>query len=199
MADAVRFIMKNNGFDVFAYIDDFIIVSPKHKAHQAFHALYDLLTELGLPINPDKCSPPPPPSKVLTCLGIEVNTITNTISITQSKVQSILDECLSIYSKKHISRHTYQSLLGKLLYVHKCVQPARIFVNRILNLFIKNSNKKFIQLDEDFRKDLLWFLSFLPLYNGITYFSKHSLENNETLCIDASLTGMGGGGGGGMG
>ena len=58
MADAVRFIMKQKGFDVFAYVDDFMIVSPKHKAHLAFRTLYDLLTELGLPINPDKCNPP---------------------------------------------------------------------------------------------------------------------------------------------
>ena len=57
-SDAVRFIMKKKGFDVFAYIDDFIIVSPKHKAHLAFHALHDLLLELGLPINPAKCEPP---------------------------------------------------------------------------------------------------------------------------------------------
>ena len=33
VADAVRFIMKQKGFDIFAYIDDFMIVSPKHKAH----------------------------------------------------------------------------------------------------------------------------------------------------------------------
>ena len=121
---------------MFAYIDDFMIVSPKHKAEMAFHALYDLLTELGLPINPGKCNPL---SKVLTCLGIEVNIKANTISITEAKINTILDECLSIYGKKRISRHTFQSLLGKLLYVHKCVHPACMFVNRILHLFRKNS------------------------------------------------------------
>ena len=52
VADAVRFIMKKKGFDVFAYIDDFMIVSPKHKAEQAFCTLYDLLMELGLPHMP---------------------------------------------------------------------------------------------------------------------------------------------------
>ena len=95
------------------------------------------------------------PSKVLICLGIEVNIDANAISITKSKTDTILDECLSIYGKKRISRHTFQSLLGKLLYVHKCVHPARMFVNRILNLFRKSSHKKCIQLDENFKKDLL--------------------------------------------
>ena len=189
VADAIRFIMKQKGFDVFAYIDDFMIVSPKHKAEMAFHALYDLVTELGLPINPGKCNPL---SKVLTCLGIEVNIKANTISITKAKINTIRHECLSIYGKKRISRHTFQSLLGKLLYVHKCVHPACMFVNRILHLFRKNSHKKCIHLDENFKRDLLWFIKFLPSYNGITFFQKDSLEGNETLCIDASLTGMGG-------
>ena len=99
---------------------------------------------------------------------------------------------MSIYGKKRISNHTFQSLLGKLLYVHKCVHPARMFINRIFNLFRKNSHKKCIQLDEDFKKDLIWFIKFLPSYNGITFFQKESLEENESLCIDASLTGVGG-------
>ena len=185
-ADAVRFIMKKKGFDVFAYIDDFIIVSPKHKAHVAFHALHDLLVELGLPINPAKCDPP---SKVLICLGIKVNIDVNSISIPKSKIDSILQECTSIYGKTCISKHAFQSFLGKLLYVHRCVHPACMFVNRILWLFRKNSGKRRICLTEEFKKDLSWFIKFLPAYNGITIFKKQPLQGNETFHIDASLTG----------
>ena len=173
VADAVRFIMKQKGFDVFAYIDDFMIVSPKHKAEQAFVTLCDLLMELGLPINPDKCNPP---SKVLTCLGIEVNINANTISITKAKINTILDECLSINGKKRISRHSFQSLLGKLLYVHKCVQPAHTFVNRILYLFRKYSYKKCIPLDENFKRDLLWFIKFLPSFMVLHFFKRIALK-----------------------
>ena len=46
--------MKKKGFQVFAYIDDFILVNPKHKAREAFDMLYNLVTELGLPMNEDK-------------------------------------------------------------------------------------------------------------------------------------------------
>ena len=137
-----------------------------------------------------------PPSKVLIYLGFEVNINANTISITKSKIDTVLDEYLCIYGQKRINRHTIQSLVGKLLYVHKCVHPARMFENRILYLFRKNSHKKYIQLDENFKKDLLLFIKFLPSYNGIIFFQKESLEENKTLCIDASLTRMGGGGGG---
>ena len=57
VANAVRFIMKQKGFDVFAHIDDFMIVSPKHQVNLDFRTLYDLLTELGLPINHDIYTP----------------------------------------------------------------------------------------------------------------------------------------------
>ena len=188
-ADAVRFILKQKGFDAFAYIDDFIMVNPKHKAQEAFQTLYDVLQELGLPINPDKCNPP---SKLLTCLGIDVNITANTISISEVKIRAIHAECMAIYGKSRISKHTFQSLLGKLLYVHKCVAPARMFVNRILKVFRSNSHKKFISINEEFRKDLARFIRFLPDYNGIVFIDKQKLYGNETLYIDACLTGMGG-------
>ena len=76
--------------------------------------------------------------------------------------------------------------------MHKCVHPACMFINRILNLFRKNSHKKCIQLDEDFKKDLLWFIKFFPSHNKITFFQKESLKENKSLCIDGSLIGMGG-------
>ena len=165
------------------------MVSPKHKAQAAFQTLYDLLQELGLPVNPDKCYPP---SKILTCLGIEVNITANTISISEEKIRAIHAECTAIYGKSRISKHTFQSLLGKLLYVHKCVAPARMFVNRILQVFRKNSHKKCITMDGEFKKDLAWFIRFLPEYNGIVFIDKQKLGGNETLYIDACLTGMGG-------
>ena len=81
--------------------------------------------------------------------------------------------------------------MGKLLYIQKCVHSARIFINRILALFRKNSGKKRIYLDHDFHKDIAWFLKFLPLFNGITYFKKLKVDKDQNLFLDASLTGLG--------
>ena len=54
------------------------------------------------------------------------------------------------------------SLLGKLLYIHKCVASARTFINRILALFRQNLPDRCIGLTEEFQKDLNWFLLILP-------------------------------------
>ena len=85
-------------------------------------------------------------------VGIDVNTIDNTISISETKVQTIHAEFTATYGKSRITKHSFQSLLGKLLYVHKCVAPAYMFVNRILQVFRKNSHKKSITLDDELKK-----------------------------------------------
>ena len=83
-----------------------------------------------------------------------------------------------------------QSLLGSLLYIHKCVKPARYFLNRMLGTLRGASNPARVMLSDDFQRDLAWFDKFLPSYNGISiYVHKNS---DSTLELDACLTGLGG-------
>ena len=188
-SDAVTFIMARNKAKMFAYIDDYILVSPKAMADAHFLHLASLLTELGLPSNPDKQTPP---CRNLTCLGIQIDLDLNTMSIDPDKLPSILTECTAIKGKKYLSKIAFQSLLGKLLYIHKCLRPARTFINRMLALFRANSGTKRIFLSTDFHRDLNWFLLFLPSFNGITYIRKAEILQAHTLHIDASLNGVGG-------
>ena len=95
-----------------------------------------------------------------------------------------------VCEKNYLSKRSSQPLLGKLLYIHKCVVPARSFVNRIAATFRANSHKQRIKLDQEFFKDIQSFLKFLPAFNGITFFDKNPIEKQETLHLDASLTGL---------
>ena len=124
--------MKKLGHTIFAYIDDYIIVSSKEEADKAFSQLSDLLDELGLPMNSDKQVSP---TKALTCLGININIARNTLSIDSHKLEAIYEECCMVRRRKKVNKKGMQSLLGKLIYIHKCVKPAKIFINRILHLF----------------------------------------------------------------
>ena len=103
-----------------------------------------------------------------------------------------MNECIEVSTKKYLTRRSYQSLMGKLLNIQKYLHPARVFINRVLALFRKNSGKKRIYLDHDFHKDIAWFLKFLPVFNGITYFKKVEVDKDQNLFLDASLTGLGG-------
>ena len=186
-SDSIAFIMMKEGVNLHCYIDDYVAVAPRCEAEPYFEKLCDLLHELGLPINQDKLTPP---TKCLTVLGMEIDIHRNTLSIDPSKLAQIHEECLSVKGKKFLTKKAYQSLLGKLLYIQKCVKPSRIFVNRILALFRTFKGPK-IALTQEFHQDLDWFAHFLPHFNGITCLNKAPVDSSQELYLDACLTGMG--------
>ena len=134
------------------------MVSPRDTTDKNFDILADLITELGLPINLDKKTLP---SKTVTCLGITIDIDSVTLRIDKHKLKDIYQECIQVSHKNILSKRKFQSMLGKLLYIHKCVAPARIFVNRILALFREHSHSNRIKLTEDFHRDIQWFVTFL--------------------------------------
>ena len=189
VSDAIRHIMNENKFTVFNYIDDFLIVMSGIKATLAYEFLVNLLSELGLPINDAKLVPP---SRSLTCMGINIDLDNNTLSIDEDKLKEIYEFCLTFKTLKRVKKAKYQSLCGKLLYIQRCVRSARIFLNRMLDLLRKHTNDTHVTLNDEFRKDLNWFILFLQDFNGINYITNH-LENFDiTLKVDACLTGIGG-------
>ena len=182
LSNAVAHIMSKEGVNLRCYIDDYIAVVPRSMADSIFQRLCLLLNELGLPINQDKLTPP---TKGLECLGIYIDIDKNTMSISEEKLRAIYTECLDVSTKSIISRRKYQFLLGKLLYIQKCVKPARVFINRILALLRANPLLARIQLSEEFDRDIQWFLKFLPSYNGISYIHKQDIDSEQLLYLDA--------------
>ena len=189
LRDAITNVMAWQTYRIFAYIDDFVAVSPIHQSDEAFCALSHLIYRLDLLVNENKRNSP---CKALTRLGINIDLTTNVLSIYHDKLQAIYSECVKTRSKKCLSRKVYQSLLCKLLYLHKCVHPARIFVYRILYLFRQNHDKIKITLTPDVCRDSDWFLHFLPYFNGTFLYKKPPPHPQDPVYVDASLTGIGG-------
>ena len=106
-SDAILHIMKCHDCKIFAYIDDFIIVSEENDAMHHYQTLFDLFTELGLPMNQNKLSPP---TRTLTYLGVTIDLDKNAIYIEKSKMDEIYNECLLTRSKKSLTRRQFQSL-----------------------------------------------------------------------------------------
>ena len=68
ISDAIRNILTAEGIAVWNYIDDIFACTEKSQAERVFHHLYQLIEELGLPINADKVVKP---MDVMTCMRIE--------------------------------------------------------------------------------------------------------------------------------
>ena len=58
VSDVVTFIAAKAGIKMVAYIDDYIIISPKASAQHHFDTLAFILSQLGLPSKQEKQTPP---------------------------------------------------------------------------------------------------------------------------------------------
>ena len=87
------------------------------------------------------------------------------IIISSDKLEAIYAECIEVSTKTSLLKRKYQSLLGKLLYIQKCVKPARVFINRLLATFCSNSHLKTIPLSAEKISNV-----FLPLSQVIMLF-----------------------------
>ena len=180
--------MRKHGFNnIFNYVDDLIYYDLPSKIYQAYEFLLQLLPKLGLHINTKKLVPP---TTSMICLGILVNSETRTMSVPPEKLKSIGDMCHEWQNKKFWSKRQLQSLLGSLLFISKCVRPARVFLNRMLGFLRHMGTQKMATLTSEFFRDLNWFCTFVKLFIGVVYYDPRPIQ--AELHLDACLTGMGG-------
>ena len=125
----------------------------------------------------------------LLCLGIEVDTVNFILAVPQDKLTEIHRTCDLWATKSTCSKRELQSLLGQLLYISKCVRTSRAFLNRMLDLLRASDKQEAINLTVPFKQDLNWFRTFLPTFNGTTFFchKKFGLQ----VHLDACLNGLG--------
>ena len=138
--DFVRFFMAKEGFQIYNYIDDLYPYCYADQADTAFQALLDILEKLGLPVNPSKVFPP---CKKLSIMGITVDVTSRTFSIEETKLNEISRECASAFICSRLSKQDLQSLLGKLLYISRCVKNSRAFLNRMLQTLREHHDENF--------------------------------------------------------
>ena len=91
------------------------------------------MAQLGLTVSDKKLVSP---STCVTCLGVMIDTVAGTIAIPQQKLDAVND-VVRLWLDKDVSKRELQSILGLLLYIHKYVKPARVFLNRMLELLTK--------------------------------------------------------------
>lgn len=187
VTDAVREICRKNGYWVWNYIDDFHLVESSDKIFKAFEFFTNLLKDLGLPINHDKTVQP---CKALTCIGIRVDASLFTLSIDPQKLKEIFQACRIFLSYTTLTRQKLQSILGKLIYISKCVPAARIFVCRLLNILRSAPKHGRFKLNNDYYRDLVWFLSTENIFQGRVFIKSN--RRTQTLFVDACLLGLGG-------
>ena len=188
LSDGVCYMLKNYGHDALLnYLDDLIYCGLPSNINQAYECLIQLLEDLGLDISWKKLHPP---NTQVVCLCIMFDTVNRTISCPPEKLQEIIALCNNWQNKSTCTKANLQSLLGSLLYVRKCVIPARFFLNRMLQVLRDQVSNTIVDLTPNFFKDLHWFRTLLKHYNGVTMYEVRPISAD--IYLDASLTGLGG-------
>ena len=143
-----------------AYLDDIVGVVPPHQANNVFLTLTHLLRHLGLRSKDKKVEPL---SHKIICLGIEIDAKMGILSISRDKLQKIIKMCHDWLHKDRATRHQLQRLVGHLIYIHKCIPLARLFVNRILSTLRSMPKYGYVKLD---RKFFIYCLV-LPIFGSV--------------------------------
>lgn len=187
---AVSYIHQSRGFSSLVYLDDFIGVESVDCAQASFVALGELLRELGLH---EKVSKAVPPSTKVIVLGVLFDTITMTLNVTQERLDEILQILPLWLNKYKATRVEIQRLLGKLSYVSKCVRQSRVFLNRLFAALRKVQRAHHrVDLTAGFRKDIMWWMTFVKTYNGVSMIPASVYSPpDQVLSTDACLTGCG--------
>ena len=101
ITDLIRYILAKRGFTIYNYIDDIYACCHKDKAQACFDTLVQVLTEIGLPINPKKLHPP---CTRLSIMGIVVDVNEQTFSIENEKLDEIYLECVNVFTNPVIMK-----------------------------------------------------------------------------------------------
>ena len=181
--DVITHALRSQKIWIINYLDDYLGVATPELAESHFSSVKNILADLGLPINYKKLEPP---SQSVTCLGILINAKDGIISIPDDKLQNIKSLCSYWSTQVQATRNQLQKLTGKLLYIHRCVKPSRIFLNRILQVLRNTPVKGSRPLPLSFYKDLAWFNAFLDIFNGSVEI--HTKDSPKfQVFVDASL------------
>ena len=188
--NAVAFAFQKRGFKLVNYIDDLAGAEVPDRASAAFDELGELLGCLGLAESVDKaCSP----STVMIFLGIEFNTVEGTLEIPPEKLREIRSLLLQWSTKREATKLEVQSLVGSLNFLAACVRPGRIFMSRLLNFLRSMSDTGSVVLDSGFLRDVRWWHTFAPVYNGISLMPLADWSKPDgVVSCDACLQGCGG-------
>jgi hypothetical protein len=166
LSQAVVRIMGRLGCkSIIGYLDDFFICEPSFKkCANTLRLLIAVLRKLGFSISWSKVTDP---CKVITFLGIELDTESMELRLPEDKLKALKQELLEFSTRVRANKRQLQSLAGKLNWAASVVTGGRTFIRRIIDAIklLKQDCHK-IRLRAGVLSDIGWWLKFMPSFNG---------------------------------
>ena len=190
VADALLWIMTQRGASwAIHYIDDFLTMgSPGSTECVDNMKIMQQTADLaGLPLEPSKSVGP---ATSLTFLGIEIDSMENSLKLPADKLEHIKHSLGCWRGVKACRKRDLLSLIGSLSHASKVVRPGRAFLRRLIDLSMSTKQlDHFIRLNADARSDIEWWWQFIETWNGTSAApSLVSQQPEVSITADASGT-----------
>ncbi len=176
------------------YIDDFLfVIETRDQAQAALDITIRVSSALGVPFASDKTEGP---ATCLTFLGIELDTVAMTASLSAERLHELQSLLRDWEGVEVATVQELDSLHGKLNWATNVVRPGRSYLRRLID-FTSEAQRKGPgphRLTKAVRRDLKWWGDFAPKWNGISLlYDQHWSEAPLIqLFTDACETGYGG-------
>ena len=170
-ADASQYIMIKNGATWVAhYLDDYITAGPPGSVtcQRNLSIMQETCHELGFALNPSKLVQP---TTCLEFLGIVIDTHTCELRISDQRLKETMEELQRWYKRDSATKREMLSLVGKLIFISRVVKAGRTFVRRMLDQAKEIAHLHYkVKLSHAFKQDVVWWLHYLPTWNGKSMF-----------------------------
>ena len=189
LLSVVAFALHQYGARFSRYLDDFLFVEPTStKLAATLQAARQVFTSFGLVVNPDKTEGP---TQQITFLGIQLDSLGQTLSCTAQRVSELLSLLHPLRSQRIIRRRDCESVLGKLSFAAQVLPGARPFMRRMFDS-VKRCRKRStpVRVDPGFRADVRYWVEHLSTWNGRQQW-RSARSTPIIFATDASLKGFG--------
>ena len=191
LLSVVAFALKRANIRHVRYLDDFFLIgASSEEVSQQLVTAQTVITGFGLVINPDKTEGP---SQSLSFLGIQLDSIAQTVSCTAARVAELTALLQSLRHQHVIQRRHAESLIGKLSFAAQVLPGARPFMRRMLDSVHSCSSQRRsapIRIDSGFRSDVRFWLHHFSTWNGRQQW-RSARARPFVFASDASLRGFG--------
>lgn len=143
------------------------------------HIFTSVCKNLGVPIATDKTEGP---TTYITYLGLEINTVSQTLFIPHDKVTSLTEQLNEINNHEKVTLQQLQSLCELLAFCSRALPPARALIRRFYrDMAGVHKPHHMIRVNSGMKQDAMTLLKYLHSFNGTCQFPDQLWSSNNDL------------------
>ena len=126
--------------------------------------------ELGFAINPEKVTEP---ATTINFLWIDIDSVAMEARIDSTHLSETISLPEDIVGHQSATKWSILTLTGKLHFMCHIWRPDRVFFHHMIEISVKAPHLHHrIQLNQEFCRDVDWWLHYLPIWNGVSLLYK---------------------------